>query len=108
MDNIWVGIISAGITAAVSLFVAKFNNSTTAEGIYAEHTKDLWKRLDTVSNQLENVTAERDELKDQVQKLQDEVEKQSKLIDELTTQIGSLNANFKEERNEKIIKQNQF
>ncbi|GAB6091801.1 hypothetical protein [Furfurilactobacillus curtus] len=64
-------------------------NQTDREDIYADHTGELWDRLD-------KITSERDELKAQVIKLQTKVEEQSRMIDDMTHQIGKLTKEVKE------------
>ncbi|WP_268914135.1 hypothetical protein [Lentilactobacillus sp. SPB1-3] len=83
-------IITAVITAIGGWIVANHNDSTSREGIYAEHVQDQWDRIDTLSNQLDKVIQERDDLRAQVEELSNQVKEQSRVIDELNTSINSL------------------
>lgn len=78
------------ITGVIGWFAGQRNDGTSRESVYAEHTVDLWNRLDKVSENLEKVTQERDDLKDRVEGLQEQVDQQSRVIDELNQSIQQL------------------
>ena len=89
-NQIIVAIISGIIGSAGTVWLQAVKNKgesdkakTSNEGIYAEHTSELLDRLD-------KVISERDDLKAQVMDLRQKVEDQSRVINELTTQIQGL------------------
>lgn len=56
------------------------NDGTSRENVYADHTREMWDRMDQLNNKLDKVTRERDDLKNQliamrvqVKKLQDSI-----------------------------------
>lgn len=83
-----VGAVAGGVvTGFYNVWVQKTKNIGTNEGIYAEHTDSLLDRLD-------KITGERNDLKEQVIKLNAKIDEQSKIIDQLTKQMGDLNTKF--------------
>ncbi|APX72098.1 phage scaffolding protein [Companilactobacillus allii] len=98
MTDIVVAVVSAiggGVmTGFFNVWQAKLKNQGSNESVYADHTKELFERLD-------QITQERDDLKDQVNDLQlkidyqsNIIEKQGKTIDALNKQMGELNSKF--------------
>lgn len=77
----------AVITGVFGVWLQRLKNQGSNENVYADHTKELFDRLD-------QITQERDELKVQVIKLQDQVSKQNNTIDALNKQVGALNSKF--------------
>jgi peptidoglycan hydrolase CwlO-like protein len=91
-----IAAVTAVLTGAMTYVAASRGNDAKREGIYAEHTQDLWDRLDKVTQDLEARTKERDGLRGQVEELQNKVEIQSKTIDQLNQTIGQLSAQMKD------------
>lgn len=87
--------IAGGLLTGISgVLVQRLKNQGSNENIYAVHTKELFERLD-------QITHERDDLKDQVNELQNKIDDQSRIIEEqgktidaLNTQMGTLNNKF--------------
>lgn len=77
----------AVITGIFGVWLQRLKNQGSNENVYADHTKELFDRLD-------QITQERDDLKVQVIKLQDQVSKQNSTIDALNKQVGVLNSKF--------------
>lgn len=77
----------AVITGVFGVWLQRLKNQGSNENVYADHTKELFDRLD-------QITQERDDLKVQVIKLQDQVSKQNNTIDALKKQVGALNSKF--------------
>lgn len=76
------------VTSGLTYLGIRSQASSSNEGIYADHTKELWEKIDSVSN-------ERDDLKTQVLKLQTQVENAQRTIDALNNQIGELTDQLK-------------
>ena len=96
-------LITNGVTLALGIYSTRTKYSTTkesnsweAEGIYADHTKDLWGRLDKVSNELEETKHERDSLRLKVDTLQQTVDAQTTTIEGLRDNVGELKDTIKE------------
>ena len=90
IDTIKVAIsavIGGVVTGGFGVWLQRIKNKGTNESVYADHTKELFDRLD-------QITQERDDLKVQVIKLQDQVSKQNNTIDALKKQVGALNSKF--------------
>jgi outer membrane murein-binding lipoprotein Lpp len=83
------GVIVALITAAGTYWGSKKQSVSANEGTYAAHMPELWARI-------EQLTSERDDLKQQVMNLQTEVNKATATIDELTRQVGALKNRMEE------------
>ena len=81
--NNLIPLLSAIVAAVASFLVSKLNSSSTREGVYAAHYGELLNKIDQLTN-------ERDDLKDQILKLQEQIRTQSRIIDELTKQIEEL------------------
>lgn len=81
--NELIPLLSAIIAAAASFLVGKLNSSSNNEKVYADHYIELLNKID-------QLTSERDNLKDQIIKLREQISAQSKIIDELSKQIASL------------------
>lgn len=77
----------AVITGVFGVWLQRLKNQGSNENVYADHTRELFDRLD-------QITQERDDLKAQVIKLQDQVSKQNNTIDALNKQVGVLNSKF--------------
>ncbi|KRK80382.1 hypothetical protein [Companilactobacillus nodensis] len=77
----------AVITGVFGVWLQRLKNQGSNENVYADHTRELFDRLD-------QITQERDDLKVQVIKLQDQVSKQNNTIDALNKQVGVLNSKF--------------
>lgn len=77
----------AVITGIFGVWLQRLKNQGSNENVYADHTKELFERLD-------QITHERDDLKVQVIKLQNQVSKQNNTIDALNKQVGVLNSKF--------------
>jgi len=77
----------AVITGVFGVWLQRLKNQGSNENVYADHTKELFERLD-------QITQERDDLKVQVIKLQNQVSKQNNTIDALNKQVGVLNSKF--------------
>lgn len=73
----------AVITGIFGVWLQRLKNQGSNENVYAEHTEDLFKRLDKITN-------ERDDLKEQVIELKGQVEKLNDVIDSLNEQMGNL------------------
>lgn len=87
-------IVGAIITGVFGVWLQRLKNQGTNENVYADHTKELFDRLD-------QITQERDDLKEQVIKLQGQIsqqneliQKQNGIIDSLNEQVGELNNKF--------------
>lgn len=59
--------IPAFITALGGWIVGSRNDGTSRENVYAQHTQEMWDRMDKLNEKLDKVTQERDELKEQLQ-----------------------------------------
>lgn len=81
--NELIPLLSAIVAAAASFLVGKLNSSSNNEKVYADHYIELLNKID-------QLTSERDNLKDQIIKLREQISAQSKIIDELSKQIASL------------------
>jgi len=77
----------AVITGVFGVWLQRLKNQGSNENVYADHTKELFDRLD-------QITQERDDFKVQVIKLLDQVSKQNNTIDALNKQVGVLNSKF--------------
>lgn len=87
----------AVITGVFGVWLQRLKNQGSNENIYADHTNDLFKRLD-------RITSERDDLKEQVIELKAQVQNLNVVIDSLNEQMASLTAQLnkftkKEEEN---------
>lgn len=76
-------IVGAIITGVFGVWLQRLKNQGSNENIYADHTNDLFERLDRITN-------ERDDLKEQVIELKAQVEKLNSVIDSLNDQMGNL------------------
>lgn len=81
--NELIPLLSAIVAAAASFLVGKLDSSSNNEKVYADHYIELLNKID-------QLTSERDDLKNQILKLQEQIRTQSKIIDELSKQIASL------------------
>ena len=77
-------IIIAIISGVGGWYANKSKKMSSTESVYAEHTRDLWERLDKLS------TKERNELQIQVEQLRKQIEDQSKMIGNLQLEVKSL------------------
>ncbi|APX72728.1 hypothetical protein M5C72_06375 [Companilactobacillus allii] len=80
-------VVGGAVTGIFGVWLQRTKNKGSNESIYADHTQELFDRLD-------KITQERDDLKEQVIKLNNQVQKQSNIIDSLTKQVGNLNEKF--------------
>ena len=78
----WIAVISAGVGALSTIFVERIKHNDHEE-VYADHTAELFTRLD-------KITKERDELKTQVIELQAKVDEQTAQIEQLNEQMVKL------------------
>lgn len=76
-------ISGAVITGIFGVWLQRLKNQGSNENVYADHTNDLFERLDRITN-------ERDDLKEQVIELKAQVQKLNSVIDSLNKQMGSL------------------
>jgi uncharacterized coiled-coil DUF342 family protein len=76
------GVLGALLGVFGTMYTAKLKHSDH-EDVYADHTAELFERLD-------KITQERDDLKGQVIALQGKVEEQTAQIEALKTQMASL------------------
>lgn len=83
-------IIIAIISGVGGWYANKSKKVSSTESVYAEHTQDLWDRLDKLSNELNSVTKERNELQIQVEQLRRQIEDQSKMIGNLQSEVKNL------------------
>jgi hypothetical protein len=83
-------IIIAIISGVGGWYANKSKKVSSTESVYAEHTQDLWDRLDKLSNELNSVTKERNELQIQVEQLRKQIEDQSRMIGNLQLEVKSL------------------
>lgn len=83
-------IIVAIITGVGGWYASKSKKVSSTESVYAEHTQDLWGRLDKLSNELNSVTKERNQLQIQVEQLRKQIEEQTKLINNLQLEVQRL------------------
>ena len=79
----------AVITGVFGVWLQRLKNQSSNENIYADHTADLFKRLDKITN-------ERDDLKNQVIELKGQVQKLNGVIDSLNEQMGQLTSKLEE------------
>lgn len=82
-------IVGAIITGVFGVWLQRTKNISSNEGIYADHTKELFDQMKDISN-------ERDDLKEQVFELKGQVEKLNGVIDSLNEQIGNLTTKLEE------------
>ena len=83
-------IIIAIISGIGGWYANKSKKVSSTESVYAEHTRDLWERLDKLSNELNSVTKERNELQIQVEQLSKQIEDQSRMIGNLQLEVKNL------------------
>ena len=83
-------IIIAIISGVGGWYANKSKKVSSTESVYAEHTRDLWDRLDKLSNELNSVTKERNELQIQVEQLRKQIEDQSRMIGNLQLEVKNL------------------
>lgn len=83
-------IIIAIISGVGGWYANKSRKVSSTESIYAEHTRDLWERLDKLSNELNSVTKERNELQIQVEQLRKQIADQSRMIGNLQLEVKNL------------------
>lgn len=83
-------IIIAIISGVGGWYANKSKKVSSTESVYAEHTQDLWDRLDKLSNELNSVTKERNELQIQVEQLRRQIADQSKMIGNLQLEVKNL------------------
>lgn len=100
----WLSSLLSGgalgaIVTAILTYLSKRNESRSRnETIYADHTDELFDRIDKLTDERDQSNRQADKLRIKVEaqtetisKLEKEVERQSKIIDKLTRQIGELN-----------------
>ena len=75
----------AVMTGIFGVWLQRLKNQGSNESVYADHTNDLFKRLD-------RITSERDDLKEQVIELKAQVQELNSVIDSLNKQMGNLTA----------------
>lgn len=75
--------VPAFITALGGWIVGSRNDGTSRENVYAQHTQEMWDRMDELSEKLERVTQERDDLKGQVQAMRLQITTLQESIDKL-------------------------
>ncbi|GKS80739.1 hypothetical protein LPAF129_04240 [Ligilactobacillus pabuli] len=92
-------VIIAIISGLGGWYANKSKRVSSTETVYAEHTQDLWARLDKLSNELNSVTQERNQLQIQVEQLSAQIEDQSKMIGNLQLEVRKL-TNRLESKNE--------
>lgn len=83
-------IIIAIISGVGGWYANKSKKVSSTESVYAEHTQDLWDRLDKLSNELNSVTKERNELQIQVEQLRKQIADQSRMIGNLQLEVKNL------------------
>lgn len=83
-------IIIAIISGVGGWYANKSKKVSSTESVYAEHTRDLWDRLDKLSNELNSVTKERNELQIQVEQLRKQIADQSRMIGNLQLEVKNL------------------
>lgn len=83
-------IIIAIISGVGGWYANKSKKISSTESVYAEHTRDLWERLDKLSNELNSVTKERNELQIQVEQLRKQIADQSRMIGNLQLEVKNL------------------
>lgn len=71
------------MTGIFGVWLQRLKNQGSNENIYADHTNDLFKRLD-------RITSERDDLKEQVIELKAQVQELNSVIDSLNERMGNL------------------
>jgi len=92
IDTIKVAIsavVGGVVTGVFGVWLQRLKNKGTNESVYADHTQELFKRLD-------KITQERDDLKDQVIELKGQVKQLNIVIDSLNNQMGNLTAQLNE------------
>lgn len=106
MQQIIIALIGSVFGGAVTAFYSykgkRLTNTTDSEKIYADHTDDLFARIDKLTDERDKSNREAVKLQAKVEaqtetisKLEKEVTEQSKIIDKLTRQIGELNEQIK-------------
>lgn len=83
-------IIIAIISGVGGWYANKSKKVSSNEAVYADHAEDLWKRIDKLSDELDDTKKERDTLRVKVNQLQVTVDGQSKTIEEQTKRIEEL------------------
>lgn len=82
------GFITAVIGAWGTVWLQRAKNQGSNENVYAEHTEDLFRRIDKLTTDLEKRTQERDDLKEQVLSLKGQVEKLEIKIDKFSQEFN--------------------
>lgn len=82
-------VVGGVVTGVFGVWLQRTKNKGTNESVYAEHTEDLFNRLDKITN-------ERDDLKIQVIELKGQVEKLNGVIDSLNEQMGKLTSKLED------------
>ncbi|WP_407886069.1 hypothetical protein [Levilactobacillus sp. N40-8-2] len=72
MEFLTVGIPSL-VAAFISWVIGARNDGTSRENVYADHTKEMWERMDELNAKLDRVTQERDDLKEQLRAMRQQV-----------------------------------
>lgn len=82
------GFITAVIGAWGTVWLQRAKNQGNNESVYAEHTEDLFRRIDKLTTDLEKRTQERDDLKEQVLSLKGQVKELEIKIDKLSKEFN--------------------
>lgn len=100
------GALGGIITASLAYLSNRNDSRSHSETVYADHTDDLFERIDKLTDERDKSNRQAVKLQAKVEaqtvtinKLEKEVAEQNRIIDKLTRQIGELN-----ERIEKMSK----
>ncbi|CAJ1189381.1 hypothetical protein CPEBRM1_ABPJDJAI_01140 [Companilactobacillus paralimentarius] len=98
------GFITAVIGAWGTVWLQRAKNQGNNENIYAEHTEELFRRIDKLTTDLEKRTQERDDLKEQVLSLKGQVRNLEIKIDKLSQEFNEESKNDGSEKYDKNSK----
>lgn len=82
MELLTVGIPSL-LTALGGWVIGARNDGTSRENVYADHTREMWDRMDQLNSKLDKVTRERDDLKEQLIAMRQQVKVLQESINKL-------------------------
>ena len=86
-----VALLSGGsVTAIFSYLSSRKESTTNSEGIYADHTRELFDRIDKISAELEQEKTLRRQRDLENVKLRSTIKNQNQLIEELQDKIDYL------------------
>lgn len=91
MKDLMITLISSLFGGALGAFWnykgKRVDSVATREDIYADHTEELWKRLDDITKERDELKEQNIELISQVKQLRTQVRNLTKQVEELTKAV---------------------